>query len=507
MNKLFKLENSNYNTELSDIQLKFLNECSSKFENTESFNIPISYKPFYDVILLNKIWDHYIFVIICNRFTLFELDPILCELEDRDPNDLVGSIRDYLKMEPEAIKDLNESNRSFLGLLLDFRNKPLEILSILNTFKEYFIQKEPLCEFHKDLNRIFDLSGLMYNEDLTKDNYYLKLNIIIRKIFNQLGFKDIFTGINMNEYNKPRQYIFQNLSVNYFLFMNLLIYMDEKMSFWDKIYINENVFDIKIWQDNFDEWIGNVVKISESLVYPPNISEERKQNIIKILDETDFGIVSSYGGLDFYVKDKNSDSYILGENKENRYKDTQQFINQLDFLNLFKRHAEDIYTYYEIYHSLQSIYEKEQTFTLCELGEKMNYDYPINVNISLDRYYSVLYPLFMLNNPFMRENLILSSKNQITKILYDWKQRLFIDSQLSASESNLHNLEFVCELLKHDFNQYTFLPKEIKKIEKIKKNALEEGINFMSNSGDVSDDYYSSEEYIKSLLGIGEDEL
>ena len=66
MNKLFKLENSNYNTELSDIQLKFLNECSSKFENTESFNIPISYKPLHYVILLNKIWDHYIFVIICN---------------------------------------------------------------------------------------------------------------------------------------------------------------------------------------------------------------------------------------------------------------------------------------------------------------------------------------------------------------------------------------------------------------------------------------------------------
>ncbi len=27
----------------------------------------------------------------------------------------------------------------------------------------------------------------------------------------------------------------------------------------------------------------------------------------------------------------------------------------------------------------------------------------------------------------------------------------------------------------------------------------------MSDSGYVSDDYYSSEEYIKSLLGIGED--
>lgn len=506
MNKLFKLENSNYNTELSDIQLKFLNECSSKFENTESFNIPISYKPFYDVILLNKIWDRYILEVL-SYLSQIGMDPNEWELEEYEPNDLVGSVIDYVKMEPEVIKDLNESNRSFLGLLLDFRNKPLEILSILNTFKEYFIQKEPLCEFHKDLNRIFDLSGLMYNEDLTKDNYYLKLNFVIRKIFNQLGFKDIFTGFNMNEYNKPRQYIFQNLSVNYFLFMNLLIYMDEKMSFWDKIYINENVFDIKIWQDNFDEWIGNVVKISESLVYPPNISEERKQNIIKILDETDFGIVSSYGGLDFYVKDKNSDSYILGENKENRYKDTQQFINQLDFLNLFKRHAEDIYTYYEIYHSLQSIYEKEQTFTLCEFGNEVYYEYPINVNISYNSYCNELYPLFMLNNPFMRETLILSSKNQITEILYDWKQRLFIDSPLIASESNLHNLEFVCELLKHDFNQYTFLPDEIKKIEKIKKNALEEGINFMSNSGDVSDDYYSSEEYIKSLLGIGEDEL
>ena len=63
------------------------------------------------------------------------MDPNEWELEEYEPNDLVGSVIDYVKMEPEVIKDLNESNRSFLGLLLDFRNKPLEILSILNTFE------------------------------------------------------------------------------------------------------------------------------------------------------------------------------------------------------------------------------------------------------------------------------------------------------------------------------------------------------------------------------------
>jgi hypothetical protein len=390
-----------------------------------------------------------------------------------------------------VFEEIDDSLNFFLKFLLHFRNTPTEILSVIKTFKDSFLSKQAICEFHKDLNRIFDLSGLMFNDGFTFENSYLKTNIQIAQIFDQIGFKEIFSGIDLNENNKPRRFVFQNLSTNYFLFMNLLIFMEERIPYLFGQFEEEKSFDLKNWQDNFDHWFENVNELVESISMPPELNENQRKCIVKSLEETDFSAVSTYSGIDFIVD--NPDYYFLGENKDNLHQDAQQFITRLDFLSLFTECFDDVTgkiidnDYYAIYHSINSIG-----------GIELTYKSPIEEMIMVDQ--DKWLRLYMINNAFMRDNVIVSSKKSQIQINYDFKNRFIINSPLIVSENNLHNIEYVKEILKQDFNQYNYLPVEIKKLEMVQIIAVEEAKKFISKN--VNDKYFSSEEYIKFSLNF-----
>lgn len=500
MNKLteLQLDTNDLYSEFSESQSEFLTNISFDLRERITKDLATDNNLFYSVVLLNKIWDGYVQYILGNGLE-----------EDTNWDTIVGLFTepvelDYwatacIDMKPSVMKNIDESTKYFLKLLVDFRNEPSEILSVLKTFKDTFIQNDSLRKFHKDLNKIFDLSGLMFHDNLTCENYYLKTNIHINQIFDQIGFKEIFSTINLNEDKELRHFVFQNLSANYFLFMNLLIFMDKRTPFLFESTDKDECFDLKKWQLDFDSWSECVNKLVDSIAGTPPLSEDQKKDIIEMLDQTDFEIVEAHGGLGF----------IIDEN--NKYEDAKQYIDCIDFLNLFIGFSGQK-NYYEIYHTLQSIEGVKPAIAYDYTGEIINYKKPIDVfvwkndqdklrdlNIGVIR---ETYPLYMINNPFMRENIIISSKEVLTEITYDWKQRMNLNSPLKVSENNLQNLEFVKELLKHDFIQFTLLPHEIRKIEDVKNIALEEANKFLLNNDPVFEDFYSREEFIKSVLGI-----
>ena len=225
MNKLteFHLDTDSLHLKFSESQNNFLIDISKNFRNRNTINLASADRPFYNIILLNKIWEVQCLLVL--YYSQEGWDFLPNNSKYREPFELDYWTHHCLDMDSDVIEYIDESLKCFLKLLLDFRNNPTEILSVINTFKDIFLQKKALSEFHKDLSRIFDLSGLIFNDYLTNDNYYLKKNIQIIKIFDQIGLKVIFSGIDLNVYNEPRKFIFQNLSSNYFLFMNLLIYM------------------------------------------------------------------------------------------------------------------------------------------------------------------------------------------------------------------------------------------------------------------------------------------
>ena len=494
MNKLteFQLDNYNLQNEFSEYQCDFLKDIADKLLKTHTSDLPNTNNTFYNIILLNKIWvDNILHTFHYSQGDEINWDNLSKYADYFEPFELYSWACNCLDMDPKVMREIDESLKCFLKLLLDFRNNPLELLSVINTFKDFFSQKNALSEFHKDLNRIFDLSGLMFNDDLTNENYYLKTNIQIIQLFDIIGFKDIFSGIDLSEKNKPRQFVFQNMSANYFLFMNLLIYMDERIPFLSEQFAENNSLDLKNWQDHFDSWCENVNELVESVSMRPKLNDNVRNCIINTLDETDFGIISAYSGVDFIVYEKDN-QYVLGENKESRHTDTKRFINRIDFLNLFTLSGfHDVKAdlmkndYYAIYHSLQTIDGIEPTYKY--LLEEM-------IMVEHDKWL----PIYIINNPYMRDNIIISAKKTQIQINYDFKHRLILDSPLIVSENNLHNLEFVKELLKQDFNQYNFLPKEIKQLESIKIIALQEAQKFLSKH--VNDKYFSSEEYIETIL-------
>ena len=497
MNRLteFQLDTDSLHLEFSESQNNFLIDISENFRNRNTINLPSAYRPFYNIILLNKIWEVQVLLVL--SYSQEGWDFLPKKSKYREPFELDYWTHHCLDMDSDVIEYIDDSLKYFLKFLLDFRNNPTEILSVINTFKDIFLQKKALSKFHKDLSRIFDLSGLMFNDDLTNDNYYLKTNIQIIKIFDQIGLKGIFSGIDLNVYNEHRRFIFQNLSANYFLFMNLLIYMEERIPYLFEQYEEEKIFDLKNWEENFDNWCENVNELVESISMPPKLNENQRNSIIKELDETDFSVVSAYCGVDFTV-DKN-DYYFLGENEENRHTDAQKFINRLDFLSFFTRCFDNITDkrnenrYYTIYHSLQSIDGIEPTY---------KYLTEVDIMVEHDKWL----PLYMINNPFMRDSIIISAKKKLIQINYDFKKRLILNSPLTISENNLHNLEFVKELLKQDFNQYDSLPNEIKKLETIKNIALQEAKKFLSTDSNFIDQCFSSEEYIKADILNFDDE-
>ena len=500
MNKLteFQFEINHLQNEFSEYQCDFLNDISYKFLKTQKADLPNANNTCHNIVLLNKIWvDNILHTFHYSQGDEINWDNFSKYSDYFEPYELYSWACNCLDMDPRVMEEIDESLKYFLKLLLDFRNNPTELLSVINTFKDSFSQKKALSEFHKDLNRIFDLSGLMFNDDLTNENYYLKTNIQIIQIFDQIGFKDIFSSIDLSENKKPRGFVFQNMSANYFLFMNLLIYMDERIPFLFGRFSEVKRFDLKNWQDNFDSWCENVNELVKSISMRPKLNENVRNGIIKTLDETDFGIISAYSGVDFIVHEKDN-QYVLGENNENRHTDAERFINRLDFLDLFTLSGFHDVTanvikndYYAIYHSLQTIDGIEPTYKY--LLEEM-------IMVEHDKWL----PLYMINNPFMRDNIIISAKKPQIQINYDFKNRFILNSPLIVSENNLHNLEFVKELLKQDFNQYNSLPNEIKKLEDIKNIALHEASNFLSTN--VDEQYFSSEEYIKSILNFDEEE-
>jgi hypothetical protein len=494
MSKLtdFQIDNDSLQIKFSESQNNFLNGISENFRKSNITNQPSANRPFYNIVLLNEIW-------VDQALNVLDFSQEDLNFENYEGIGLdFGALTHqcFIDMDSEEIVNIDKSLKCYLKLLLNFRNNPLEILSVISTFKDIFLQKKALIEFHKDLSRIFDLSGLMFNDDLTNENYYLKKNIQIIQIFDQIGFKEIFSGIDLSIDNEPRRFIFQNLSANYFLFMNLVIYMEERIPYLFGQFKENESFDLKNWQENFDSWHKNVNELVESISMPPKVNENQRNCISKTLDETDFGILSAYSGVDFIVDGNDYD--FLGENEENRYTDAQQFITRLDFLDLFIACFFDVSHkliengYYAIYHSLQYIDGIEPAYKY--LLEEM-------IMVEHDKWL----PLYMINNPFMRDNIIISAKKKLIQINYDFKKRLILNSPLIVSENNLHNLEFVKELLKQDFNQYNSLPDEIKNLKDIKNLALKEAKKFLSTN--VDEQYFSSEEYIKSILNFNDDDL
>ena len=501
MNKLTKLElfSNDLCTKFSKSQSEFLVNISYYLKEKITKDLSTDNSLFYRVVLLNKIWDDYTSSIIWNGLE-----------EDTDWDSIIGLFTDpveldfwttaCIEMEPSAMKSMDESTRCFLKLLVSFRNEPSEIVTVLKIFRDTFTLNDSLREFHTELNKIFDLSGLMFNDDLTRENYYLKTNIYINQIFDEIGFKELFLSKNLNEDKKVGQFVFQNLSANYFLFMNLLFYMDKRTNFLFESTDKVEAFDLNKWQLEFDSWSKSVNNFVDSIAGTPSLNEDQKKDIIAILDQTDFGIVEAYDGLDFKI------------DENNKYEDVKQYVDCIDFLNLFVFGSSRQNSYYEIYHSLQSIDGVEPAIAYNWHGGEINYKKPIDVYIwkkNQDKLHDLknhlireTYPLYIINNPFMRDNIIVSSKQTLTEITYDWKQRLILFSPLSVSENNLNNLEFVKELLKHDFLQYTLLPYEIKQKEEIKNIALEHAFKFLSTNNNISDTFFSSQEFIKGLLDI-----
>ena len=281
--------------------------------------------------------------------------------------------------------------------------------------------------------------------------------------------------------------------------MNLLFYMNKRTPFLFESTDKVEAFDLNKWQSEFDSWSDSVNNLVDSIAGTPNLNEDQKKDIIARLEEIDFKLLESFCGLYFEI------------DENNKYEDAKQYLDCLDFLNLFRGNK-----YFEVYHTLQSIDGVEPATAYNWHGGEINYKKPIDVYIwksNQDKFYNVkfydlrdyifrhrFYPLYMINNQYMRENIIVTSKEILTEITYDWKQRLTLTSPLSVSENNIRNLEFVKELLRHDFHQFMILPDEIKQNEEIKDIAIKQAFNFLSKH--VIDDYYTSLEFIKSELGI-----
>jgi hypothetical protein len=274
MNKLteLQLDTNDLYSEFSESQSEFLTNISFDLRERITKDLATDNNLFYSVVLLNKIWDDYISFILWNGLE-----------EDTDWDSIVGLFTesvelDYwatacIDMKPSVIGNIDESTKYFLKLLVNIRNEPTEILSVLKTFKETFIQNDSLLEFHTDLNKVFDLSGLMFNDNLTCENYYLRTNTRINQIFDQIGFKEIFSTINLNEDKELRHFVFQNLSANYFLLMNLLIFMDKRTPFLFESTDKDECFDLKKWQLDFDSWSESVNKLVDSIAATPPLSE------------------------------------------------------------------------------------------------------------------------------------------------------------------------------------------------------------------------------------------
>jgi hypothetical protein len=499
MNRLIELvlDTNELYSNFSESESHFLTNISFAIKEKITKELSTENSLVYSIILLNKIWDEYTSSIIWNGLE-----------EETDWDSIIGLYTDpveldfwttaCIEMEPSAMKSMDESTICFFKLLVSFRNAPSEIVTVLKTFRNTFTLNDSLHEFHTELNKIFDLSGLMFNEDLTRENYYLKTNIYINQIFDQIGFKELFLSKNLNEDKKVGQFVFQNLSANYFLFMNLLFYMNKRTPFLFENTDKVEAFDLKKWQSEFDSWSDSVNSLVDSIAGTPNLNEDQKNDIIARLEEIDFKLLESYCGLYFEI------------DENNKYEDAKQYLDCLDFLNLFKSTYPRKNTYFEVYHTLQSIYGVEPATAYNWHGGEINYKKPIDVYIwksNQDKLHDLKdciirhrYPLYMINNQYMRENIIVTSKEILTEITYDWKQRLALISPLSVSENNIRNLAFVKELLRHDFYQFMRLPDEIKQNEEIKEIALKQAFNFLSKH--VIDDFFTSPEFIKSELGI-----
>ena len=139
MSKLteFQLDTDSLRLEFSESQNNFLIDISHNFSKKNITNLSATNRPFYSIVLLNKIWvDNILHTFHYSQGDEINWDNLSKYSDYFEPYELYSWACNCLDMDPRVMEEIDESLKYFLKLLLDFRNNPTELLSVINTFKD-----------------------------------------------------------------------------------------------------------------------------------------------------------------------------------------------------------------------------------------------------------------------------------------------------------------------------------------------------------------------------------
>lgn len=475
MNKLTEIQKENKNL-ISEKQKNKLDTIKNILSNKtiEDFS---ENDYMYDVVLLSKIWYEYVSTIILKGIEDHRFSIEFVELDYYSEN--------YINKNPKIFEDLDNSLNFFLKLLTHFRNDPDLILSVLECFPDYFNDFEKSNEFHSDLEHVFDLSGLMFSEKLTKNNTYLKKTILAEQIFSSIGLGTIFEGFKLDdEFEKDQEhFVLQNLSFNFFIFNNLLIFMNEEFRISNLIELSKN---IKNWKNKFDNCIETINNFTQKLISSPILLEDEIQLIYKKFDDINFEEIERWTG-NYFDNDYNEiDFDEIDSISNNNLSYYSEYFDCLEFLNVIKSFCGlENYSYQTIFESLLNFCDLKKTF---EFGADLRvYTNPVDVQVRIkktkDSTDNSYYPLFIFDNEYMKENFTLTEQKQFINFSYDSHGSVILSDYFLVKTDNFNNLEFVKEALRHNFLLFNCMPILMRKNTEIYSIAIDQGVKFLDNEG------------------------